>query len=126
MCAAARRRRSPLRRSLVLGAFVIAQATLAAFLISAYLLVYRPAVQEIARAQLGSVAQNVRARLQTLVRRVEAVAAIDREWGRHGLLDPDDIDRYNRLMGGILAHGPDVSSAAMADENGREILLMRG
>jgi hypothetical protein len=65
-----------LRRGLIAAAFTVALVVLGAFLASVYFVVYRPLTRDLAAAQLRSAAQEVAARMQSLVRRVEAVARI--------------------------------------------------
>jgi signal transduction histidine kinase/DNA-binding response OmpR family regulator/HPt (histidine-containing phosphotransfer) domain-containing protein len=116
--------RIPLRRSLVLSASVIVLISLAAFVASLYVLVYRPLVHELAAAQLGVVSEQVEARLRTLVSRAEAVARIGHDWGARGLIDIEHAERFNDLMRPVLRHGPQLSSVVVARQSGREMLLV--
>ena len=114
-----------LRRSLIGATWGIALVVLAVFLTSVYFLVYRPAAEELATAQLRIASQEIEAKLQTLVRRVEAVAHHTRTWGQSGLIDLDQLDHLHRLMAPILISGPDLSSIVVAHQSGRELLLRR-
>ena len=112
-------------RSFVVSALLVSAAALLALLVSAYFFVYRPYRGVIAAAQLNLVAQQVQTRLRTIVQRAEAVAELRRDYGRNGLIDLDHVDRLVKLFGPMLLRGPNVSSMAIAEETGREVLLFR-
>lgn len=112
-------------RSFVQSIILVTAAALLALLISAYVFVYEPYESRIAAAQLNLVAQQVQAKLLTIVLRVEAVAKLRRDYGRSGLIDLDHVDQLVKLFGPYLLRGPDVSSLAIAQETGREVLLFR-
>src|SRR5262245_40977960 len=114
-----------LRHTLVIAAFAIALASLGAFLASAYLFVYTPASHDLATARLGEASQRVEAQIQTLRQRVEAVARLNHDWGAGGVIDIDQVERFNELMGPVLERGPAVSSVVAANESGRELLFVR-
>jgi len=117
--------RVPLRRSLLLSASALVLASLAAFVVSLYAFVYRPLAQDVAAAQLGVASEQVEARLRTLVGRAEAVARINHDWGRSGLIDATHVERVNELLLPLLRRGPQLSSMVVAHESGRELLLVR-
>jgi len=113
-------------RSFVQSIVLVTATALLALLTSAYLFVYKPYRGQIATAQLNVVAQQVQAKLRTIVLRVEAVARLRRDYGRSGLIDLDHVDHLVKLFGPYLLRGPDVSSLAIAEETtGREVLLFR-
>ena len=113
-----------LRRSLVIAAFAIVLGSLAVFVAAIYAFVYRPLTQDLATAQLRVVSEQVEARLRTLVDRVEAIARLNRDWGRRGLIDTEKPERFNTMMGPIIERGPQLSSMVVAHESGRELLLL--
>ncbi len=100
-------------------------AALFIFIAGAYLFAFRPFIQNLATAQLENSSQQVEARLQTLVRRVEAIVRLNHDWGIAGLLELDHPEAINHLWAPILNHGPDLSSVVIADETGHEMLLTK-
>ncbi|MDQ8020634.1 MAG: ATP-binding protein [Moraxellaceae bacterium] len=115
-----------LRRSLIAASLLVALVTLGLFLVSAWLLVYRPAAQELARTQLQAASLQVEARLLMLTQRVEAMTNLTRTWGSKGLIDLEQVERFNALLRPLIENGPSLSSVVVAEEGGREVLLMRG
>jgi signal transduction histidine kinase/CheY-like chemotaxis protein len=114
-----------IRRSLLLSDLLLVGVALLAFLVGAYALVYLPLARELAAVHMQIASQQVESQLYTLVRRVEAVSRIHRDWGARGLIDIADPARYNALLRPLLERGPDLSSIVVARESGRELLLMR-
>src|SRR5262245_21379413 len=105
MSAPARKRLVPLRRSLIIAASFIALATLGAFLASGYVFVYVPATHEVATTSLGEASRQVETHLHTMVQRVERAARLSHDWGSQGLIDIENVERFNKLMRPILQHG---------------------
>jgi signal transduction histidine kinase/CheY-like chemotaxis protein len=114
-----------LRRSLLLAAFVLVGVSLAAFAAIAYLFVYQPLTNQLARARLGLVCEQVQTELRGLVDRAEAIARSNRDWGRHGLIPTEDAARFNAMMRPLIEHGLPLSAIGVAHESGREVLLRR-
>ncbi|HEX6707797.1 MAG TPA: response regulator [Albitalea sp.] len=114
-----------IRRSLVLTDAALVLVTLVVFLAGAYGLVYRPQAHGLAASQMEVSSQQVEARLNTLIQRVEAIAHLSHDWGRRGQFDLDHLARFNGLYRPILERGPDLSSVVLAAESGRELLLLR-
>ena len=110
----------------MIAAFAIAFVVLGTFLGSVYYVSYKPWAGQIAITQLRSASQQIDERVQALVRRVEAVARTGRDWGARGLIDVQSPEPLNDLFRTILMNGPNLSSVVVADETGREILLMPG
>jgi signal transduction histidine kinase/DNA-binding response OmpR family regulator/HPt (histidine-containing phosphotransfer) domain-containing protein len=117
-------RRVPLRRSLVLAAFTLASASLLAFACALYAFVWVPASRDLATAQLRIGSEQVEAAMRALVRRVEAIAHLDHDWGLAGLVDLGDPGGFDKLFRPVLQRGTDLSSVVVADESGRELLLL--
>jgi PAS domain S-box-containing protein len=122
--AAHRRVPQSIGRSFVQSIILVTSAALLALLISAYVFVFEPYRGQITTAQLNLVAQQVQAELHTLVLRVEAVAKLRRDYGRSGLIDLDHVDQLVKLFAPYLLRGPSVSSMAIAQETGHEVLLL--
>jgi signal transduction histidine kinase/CheY-like chemotaxis protein len=125
MSDAARKPLVPLRRSLIVAAFTIVLAAMAAFLTSVYFVVYVPIARDLAATAMLTSSQQVEARMLTLVRRLEAIVGLNHDLGTRGLIDLDDPRRFNDLLRPFLERGPDLSSTVAAHESGREMLLMR-
>jgi signal transduction histidine kinase/CheY-like chemotaxis protein len=117
--------RGSIRRSLMLSDVLLVLAALLAFLVGAYGLVYLPLAHELAVSQMEMSSRQVEARLMTLVKRVEAVARLNHDWGERGLFDTERVARFNALFKPVLERGPDLSSVVLAHESGRELLLLR-
>src|SRR5258708_15125916 len=113
-----------LRRSLIVAAFGIAFMVLGSFLGSVYFVFYKPWARELAITQLRAASQQIEARLQSIVHRVEAVAIISRDWGARGLFDVQRPEPFNDLFRTILVNGPNLGSVVVADQSGRGILLL--
>jgi len=113
-----------IRRSLLLSDMLLVLLALLVFLAGAWGLVYLPLAEDLAAAQMGQSSQQVQARLNALVKRVEAVAQANRDWGRRGLLDVDNVDRFNNMLVPVLEHGPDLTAFVLAQTSGRELLLL--
>ncbi len=119
--------RSPvtLRRGLLVACWGVCGGTLLGFLVGVWLLAWRPLVRDVTQAQLQKTAQQVAARINAQMRRVEAVAHLLEDWGRQGMVDVEHVEKDNALLWPMLRHGPDIASMVVADEHGREILVAR-
>ncbi|NRF68845.1 response regulator [Aquincola sp. S2] len=115
----------PLRRSLVAAAFFAVFASLLVFLAATHVFVVRPSIDDLASAQLRLASGRVEADMRTLVQRIEAVVRVNRDWGRRGLIDETDALRFDTLLVPALRHGPHLSSVVVANQSGRELLLLR-
>jgi len=103
----------------------LVSAALVLFVAGTYLFAYRPFIYSLATAQLENVSQRVDSRLRTMIRSVEAIALLNHDWGLNGTLSLDDPERFNQMTAPFMTREPNLSSIAMADDSGREILLMR-
>jgi two-component system sensor histidine kinase/response regulator len=98
-------------------------ASLAVFALACWWLVLRPAVDDLAQAQMGLLSEQVAARVQRLLQGVEARLRTGKDVARHAALDADHLARFNGLFMAIMDNNPEISSVFLADENGREIIL---
>ena len=121
--AADRAPRATLRTSMVLAAFTLVLAALASFILGLYVFVYLPLAHDLATSQLRIVSEQVEGRLRTLINRLEAIARLNHDWGREGLIDLGNPTRFNELYRPIIERGPQLSSVVVANESGRELLL---
>jgi two-component system sensor histidine kinase/response regulator len=120
-----RRVHRSLRASLVLASFVLVCVAVGLVIAGWYVLLHRPLMHDLATFQLRLSSERVEGRLRTLVDRIEAVASLNRDWGRRGLIDIDHPERYNRMLVPIVERGPQLSAMVLAQESGRELLLLR-
>ena len=109
--------------SFVVWALLITSVALLALAVAANLFVYEPARRALSAQALDNAAWRVEAQIRTVALRVEAIARQRREMGRSGIIDIDDAQRFVRMQGPIISDGPDVSSMAIANDNGAELLL---
>ncbi|HEY1394205.1 MAG TPA: response regulator [Methylibium sp.] len=116
----------PIAQSLLVWSTLLASFALVLSIVAAQLLVYEPARRSLAAAELTDAADRVEAQLRTIVQRVEAIATLRRDWGSSGLIDLDRVPELVRFLGPLLTRGPNVSSMAIANDAGREILLLHG
>jgi signal transduction histidine kinase/CheY-like chemotaxis protein len=112
------------RLGLTIGTFGVALAMLLGLLLGLYAFVVRPLLHELASKELREGSREVSTSLQMLVRRVEALAALNRAWGREGLVDIGSAPRFDALFRPLIERGPNVFAFVAADENGRELLLV--
>ncbi len=117
------RRVRSIAHSFVVWALLITSVALLALALAANLLVYEPARRALSAQALDSAAWRVEAQIHSLTLRVEAIARQRREMGRSGIIDIDDAQRMVRMQGPIISDGPNVSSMAIANDDGAELLL---
>ena len=92
---------------------------------AAQIFVYEPVQRALAAAQLRLATQAVDADFAALFQRIETIARLRADWGQAGLINADDERGLVRLMAPVLMNEPDVSSVAIAQTTGREMLLRK-
>ncbi|MBK7415174.1 MAG: hypothetical protein IPJ38_08785 [Dechloromonas sp.] len=117
-------RRQSFANSLILQFGLLMLLALAVFGAGSYRLIVRPTVDDLARAQMGLVSEQLEARLSRLLQTVEVTLRSSRGWGVNGDLDHTPITRFNEFFFPIIAHHDEISSVVFAHESGREILLL--
>ena len=117
-------RRPSFANSLILQFGLLMLLALAVFAAGSYRLIVRPTVDDLARAQMGLVSEQLEARLSRLLQTVEITLRSSRGWGVNGDLDHTPITRFNEFFFPIIAHHDEISSVVFAHESGREILLL--
>ena len=85
----------------------------------------REAVDTLSESVIDEAANEVEAQLRGFFDPVVQVLEMARRWGEHGLLDIADPDRLQDQLAPILKEVRQVSSLLVADENGREVMLLR-
>ena len=116
--------RISIRLSLVLGSIVLTAGAIAVFSISIYGAIYRPLQNDLTALAMRQASENVAREVQTIFTRVETVAGREREWGRNGLIDLDDLSRLNDLEVPLFGAGLGISSMAIAEDGGHEVLTV--
>jgi PAS domain S-box-containing protein len=100
-------------------------AVFAAFGLALYYLIVVPAQDKFAMRELLAAAQHVESRTATTIEEIEnevRIAGVMVETGRLGV---DDVNGFNAEMMPILEQRTRFTSAVLANEHGREILLLR-
>jgi len=123
--AGSHRRDIPISRSLLVSALLVASLSLAVAFAGVQALVYEPARRAVARAELGTTARQVESSLAGLLKRVDTISRLKRDWGALGMLSTGDEQGIVRVIGTELTHEPSFSSVAIGDETGREVLIRR-
>ena len=117
-------RRQSFANSLILQFGLLMLLALAVFAAGSYRLIVRPAVNDLAQAQMGLVSEQLEARLSRMLQTVEATLRSSRGWGVNGDLDHAQLTRFNEFFFPIIANHGEISSVVFAHESGREILLL--
>ena len=112
-----------IRRYLLSRILGILLVSFLVFLATAYLVVVRPAQEELARLEMARVAAAVEADISALISQMERVLGTGREWGRSGLFHLDQPQDFAALMIPIVRIRPQISAVLLADEHGRGLQL---
>ena len=104
-----------------LGVFLIALVTLALF----YVFRAKPLAAERAEMQRREALQPVVTRIESTAGQVERMLLTTRDWVRDGLITLDDPAQLNRVLIPVLAQRGVVSSVHVANDTGREVLLLK-
>ncbi|MEZ5628286.1 MAG: PAS domain S-box protein [Rhodocyclaceae bacterium] len=89
-----------------------------------YGLILKPSTTELARGAVQRATSSVAAHIQRDFRQIEQLLDTAADWGRASVFDVSSLDTYNRLLQPVLAKDPRLSSALLAKEDGRELLLL--
>ncbi|MBT0963950.1 PAS domain S-box protein [Denitromonas iodatirespirans] len=90
-----------------------------------YGLILKPTTTELARAAVRQASHGVDEQIQQDFRQIERQLETAAAWGRAGLLDLAAPETFNQLLQPLLARDPRLSSALLAHEDGRELLLLQ-
>ena len=121
-----RHRRLPrLNRVLVQRIVAIVVLCFMVFGLLGYWSVVLPVRRELANSQVRLKAQELKAAAAELVAGTEGALVAGALWGRSGLFGIGDVERFNQVFIPHLKARPQVSSIVFADDQGREILLLR-
>jgi len=114
-----------LRRDLIWQTWSLVSLAILVFAIAAYFMVFSRMVDELAASALHKGAHVIRAQVEALFSQVDQIAYDAQEWGRNHTFTIDDLGRFNRLFIPILARHPRISSLLLAEDSGREFLLLK-
>ncbi|MGQ0511188.1 MAG: PAS domain S-box protein [Betaproteobacteria bacterium] len=96
------------------------------FAAAAYLMVLRPAEDELARVEMSRAADEVEGDIRALTDQIERALATARDWGRGGLLRISSANQIGSLMIPVLRSRPQVSTVLIANQRGQAALFGRG
>jgi len=116
--------RTSVQRRLVLGSVVLVVAALIVCTVSIYLMIYRPLLNDLTSLEMRRASEKVADDVKTIFTRVEAIASRNREWGMLGVIRIDDLYGLNRLFGPMFNGTAGVTSVVVAQDTGREILIL--
>ncbi len=115
----------PIRRYLVSRVVGIVVFSFVVFAAAAWLIVLRPAQDELARVEMGRAADQVEGEIRALTDQIERVLVTARDWGRNGQIlirEPNDLAS---LMIPVLRSLPQVSTVLVGNERGQAVLFGR-
>jgi two-component system sensor histidine kinase/response regulator len=115
---------STISHALIVRLTALILAVLILFAFSAIHFIVAPAVTALARSQMSQASIELQARVQQLFGTVETTMRTTQDWGVHGQLNLDNLPLFNDYLFSVIANHPEISSAALGDTSGREILLL--
>jgi serine phosphatase RsbU (regulator of sigma subunit) len=113
-----------IRRSLLWNLLVMI-VLLTGAIMGMTVLVARHAAETLSRSLITQTLDRSEGELERFFNPVAAGLGIVESWSRAGLLDLDDPQRIRGLFLPLMARYPQVSSVMIADERGREYMLLR-
>ncbi|MFZ6759487.1 response regulator [Undibacterium sp. Ji50W] len=117
-------RRITIRRALITRVSILIVFLLIIFAFSAIKFIITPAVTALAKSQMAQASSELSARVKQLFGTVETTLRTSQDWGEQGLLNVDDLPTFNNYLFSVIANHAEISSALIATESGREILLL--
>lgn len=118
------RRPVSIRRSLLRNLLLII-VLLSGAIMGTSVLVARQAAKSLSRSLITQTLDRSEGELEQFFNPVAAGLGIVESWSRAGLLDTDDPRRIRGLFLPLMARYPQVSSVLVADQRGREYMLLR-
>jgi PAS domain S-box-containing protein len=113
-----------IRHRLVWGSIALIVASFVVCAVSIYLTVYRPLLSDHTSLEMRRASERVAGDIQTIFAQVAGIAARDRDWGMTGVIALDDLPLLNRLIGPLFSGSVGVTSVAIAQDSGREVLIL--
>ncbi|MDR2215259.1 MAG: response regulator [Nevskiaceae bacterium] len=87
--------------------------------------VFKPFQDAAGAGQMQKASELVENKIGTLVEQVGGLALTARDWGISGSFDVDDVQRFNRVFMPLVTRRLELSTVILADDSGREMLLMQ-
>jgi len=115
-----------LRRYLVARIVGIVVFSFLVLAIAAWLVVLRPAQDELARVEMSRASQEVEGDIRALADQIERLLSTTRDWGRTGRIRVGAPNDFASLMIPVLRNRPQVSTVLLANEQGQAVLFGRG
>ena len=112
--------RDRLTRNIILVIVLLGGAILAVTFIG-----NQKAVESLSRSIIRRVSDQTEARLGQFFEPVIKQLEIAVQWRESGLLQKDDSDAVNKLLLPLMRKHPQISSLLIADDRGREHMLLR-
>lgn len=120
----AAKRTVTIRRSLLLNLLVLILLSSAAIL-GAYQYGVRRTVRTLSESIIHQAAGHIESQLEGFFTPLSHDLLAAAEWAIGGLFEMDDTPRMNRLFPSIIDHRPQISSIHVADDSGREYMLLK-
>ena len=114
-----------LRQDLIRRTWMLVSLTVLAFGLAMYLLILSPLFDRLAASELRQGAEIAGERVGLLLEDIERMVDTARRWGLREQFTLDDLHGFNRLFEPFIVSQPRVTSLLLADERGREFLLLR-
>ena len=89
-----------------------------------YGLILKPSTTELARSAVHQATATIDAQIQRDFRQVERMLMTAAAWGQAGVFDVHALNDFNRVLRPVLRTDQRLSSALLAREDGRELLLL--
>ncbi|MHC4448468.1 MAG: cache domain-containing protein [Planctomycetota bacterium] len=113
-----------IRRSLLVNLIVVI-ALLGGAIMATTFFGARRAVRTLSRALIDRTIDQTEARLEHFFAPVITNLRMVRSWGEAGMIDTDDPAAINRRLVPIMKHYPQITSVMVADDRGREHMVLR-
>jgi serine phosphatase RsbU (regulator of sigma subunit) len=112
-------------RSRLVGILLLVIVVFGGAVLVISMVVARRAVRTLSHDLIARQADGVVERLESFFAPVRGAIEIGESWGKEGILDPLKPDELRALLQPVLAKFDQISSALVADDRGREFMLLR-
>ncbi len=96
------------------------------FCLAAWLIVLRPAQDELSRVEMGRAAGQVDGDIRALTDQIERILVTARDWGRNGQIQLREANDLASLMIPVLRSRPQISTVLVGNDRGQAVLFGRG
>jgi len=115
---------TPIRRSL-LGSFLLVVILLGGTILIITLIGSRQAIHTLSQSLMSQTIDQVESEISRFIDPAVRELQMARSWGSSGLLNIADPENLNRVFMPLIKQHPQISSLMVADEDGREYMLLR-